>query len=149
MIRHPQKTTKIRLEASQYEGVLLFGIVSHEPDYKLSLALNQKIGISLKRCDPITIYDDSGNAYSFSRFSTSTNLSDDVVYTLTSNRSGSFFMLKKLKNIDYLFYINNSDDNSLELKISTILRETKCINAVFPINIKTLNDKNSSYIIIN
>ena len=142
-----KKITKIRLEASQNESVILFGIVSREPDYKLSLALNQKIDISLKRSNPITICDDSGNSHSFSRFTTAAISPDNVVYTLTSNRSGLFFMLKKLKNIDYLFYINNSDNNDLGLKISTILRETENIDAVFTIDIKTLNDKNISYLI--
>jgi hypothetical protein len=137
-----KKVTKIRLEASQNENVIVFGIVSREPDYKLSLVLNKKIEIALKRSDPITIHDDSGNAHSFSRFTTAATLSDDAAYTLTSNRSGSFFMLKKLKNIDYLFHIHNLGNNGLELKIATILRETENIDAVFSIDIKTLNDKN-------
>ena len=127
--------------------MILFGIVSHAADYKLSLALNQKIGISLKRSDSITICDDFGNEHSFSRFTTSTTLTGNVDYTLTSNRSGSFFMLKKLKNIDYLFHINNPDNSDLKLKISTILREIENIDAVFPLDIKTLNDKNTSYLI--
>jgi hypothetical protein len=147
MKKHLQKATKIRLETSQYEDLILFGIVSREPDYKLSLSLNHKIGISLKQSEPITICDDSANAHTFSRFATLSTSMDNVVYTLTSNRSGAFFMLKKLKNIDYLFHIHNSDNSDLELKISTILRETENIDAVFSIDIKTLNDKNSSYLI--
>jgi hypothetical protein len=140
-----QRVTKIRLdEISQHEGLILFGIVSHAPDYKLSLTLNQKIGISLKHSNPITIHDESGNAHSFSRFTTSKTPTDDIVYTLMSNRSGSFFMLKKLKNVDFLFYIHNSDNSDLELKISAILRETENIDAVFIIDIKMLNDKNIS-----
>ena len=142
-----KKVTKIRLEASQHKDIILFGIVSHEPDYKLSLALNQKIGILLKHSEPITIYDDFGNAHSFSRFTTSAAQSDNIVYTLTSNRSGSFFMLKKLKNIDYLFHIHNSDNSDLKLKISTILQEIENIDAIFPIDIEDINDKNSSYLI--
>ena len=147
-MKHLPRATKIRLEASQYDGLILLGIVSREPDYKLSLALNQKIGISLKHSTPITICDDSDNIHSFSRFSTATTYSDEVVYTLTSNRSGSFFMLKKLKNIDYLFHIQNSDSSDLELKTSAILRETENIDAVFPIDIKTFNDKNISYLLL-
>ena len=135
-----KKVTKIRLEASQNENVILFGIVSREPDYKLSLALNQKIGISLKRSDPIVC----DNEHSFSRFTTSASSPDNVVYTLTSNRSGSFFMFKKFKNIDYLFHIHNSDNNE---NVSSILRETENIDAVFPLDIKTLSDKNMSYLI--
>jgi hypothetical protein len=146
-MKQSQKVTKIRLESSHDEDLTLFGIISHEPDYKLSLALNKKFGILLKRSEPITIYDDFGNAHSFSRFTTSATQSDNVVYTLTSNRSGSFFMLKKLKNIDYLFHIHNPDNIDLKFNISDILRETKNIDAVFPIDIKTLNDKNIFYLI--
>ena len=146
-MKHSQKVTKIRLETSQNENLILFGIVSHEPDYKLSLTLNQKIGISLKHSDSITVHDDFGNAHSFSRFTTSTTSSSDIIYTLTSNRSGLFFMLKKLKNIDYLFHIHNSDNSDLKLKISAILRETENIDAVFPIDIKTINDKNTFHLI--
>jgi len=146
-MKHSQKVTKIRLEALQYEGFILFGIVSHEPDYKLSLTLNQKIGISLKHCEPIIICDDSGNTHSFSRFTTSATSSDEIVYTLTSNRAGLSFMLKKLKNIDYLFHIQNSDSSELKSEVSAILRDTDSINAVFPIDIKTLNDKNIPYLI--
>jgi len=142
-----KKVTKIRLKTSQYKDIILFGIVSHEPDYKLSLALNQKIGILLKHSEPIIIYDDFGNAHSFSRFTTSTTQSDDAVYTLTSNRAGSFFMLKKLKNIDYLFHIHNSDNNDLKLKISAVLRETENIDAVFAIDTETINDKDIFYLI--
>ena len=147
MVKRLQRVTKIQLESPQYEGLILFGIVSRDPDYKLSLVLNQKIGISLKHSDPIIISDDSGNTHSFSRFATSATSSDDIVYILTSNRSGSFFMLKKLKNIDYLFQINNSGSSDLELKISAILRSTENIDAVFPIDMKTFNDKNKIYLI--
>ena len=146
-MKNSQKITRIRLEALQYEGAILFGIVSHEPDYKLSLALNQKIGISLKHGEPIIVNDDSGHEHSFSRFATPSTSPDEVVYTLASNRSGTFFMLKKLKNIDYLFHINNSYSAELESEISAILRETESVNAVFPIDIKTFNDKNISYLI--
>ena len=147
-MKQPQKITKIQLKSSQNEGLIVFGIVSHEADYKLSLILNQIIGISLKQDTPITISDDFGNVHFFSRFTTSAYAPDNIVYTLTFNRSGSFFLLKKLKNIDYLFYINNySGDSDLESKIFTTLRKIENVNAVLPIDIKTLNDKNTSYLI--
>ena len=149
-MKHPQKITKIRLSAPVDEAFILFGIVSHEPDYKLSLILNQKISIALKNVEPIVIRDDNNNVTtSFSRFTTSRTSSDDVIYTLTSNRTDSFFLLKKLKNIDYLFHIHHSDDSELGLKIASILRETGNINAVFSIDTQTLKDKNISYLISN
>ena len=142
-----QRVTKIRLEASQSENLILFGIVSHDPDYKLSLTLNKKFGISLKHSAPITIQDDFGNAHSFSRFTTSEMPSDnEVVYTLMSNRLGSLFLLKNLKNIDYLFYIHNLENNHLKLKIPAVLREMENIDAVFTIDTKTLDDNSLPFL---
>ena len=148
MMKHPQKITKIRLSSPIDESFTLFGIVSHEPDYKLSLTLNQRLGIALKNIDPVTILDSNNNIVSsFSRFKTSGTLSDDTIYALTSNRYGSLFMLKKLKNIDYLFHIHHSEECDLNLKVASILRETENINAVFSIDPQDLNDKNISYLI--
>ena len=147
-MKHPQKITKIRLPATEDESFILFGIVSHEPDYKLSLTLNQRLGIALKNIDPVTILDTNNNIISsFSRFKTSGILSDDTIYALTSNRSGSLFLLKKLKNIDYLFHIHHSEESDLNLKIASILRETENINAIFSIDMQALKDKNIYYLI--
>lgn len=47
-MRNNQKITRVQLNIDQNEEVILIGIVSADPDYKLSLALNRKFGISLK-----------------------------------------------------------------------------------------------------
>ncbi|MDR2886819.1 MAG: IPExxxVDY family protein [Bacteroidales bacterium] len=145
-MKRKHTVTKIRLEAFQNDGFMLFGVVSQEPDYKLSLALNRRMGIMLKHCEPVTVCDITGNISSFSRFATLAILPNYVVYTLMSNRSGAVFLLKKLKNIDYLFLVNRAGCD-MEPGIITLLRETESVNAVFPVDIKTLNDKNLSYII--
>ena len=146
MIKNVQKVKRIQLNVENNDKMFLYGIVSTEPDYKLSLALNKKMGISLKNISPVNLPDESGNEISFSRFSF-TDYSDDSVYSLISNRSGKQFLLKKLKNIDYIFQIHCTGSENTNLEVSSLLRETEAVNAVFVIDTATLSDKNLQYII--
>lgn len=139
------KTKRIIFDAGKNENLLVFGIVSTEPDYKLSLALNRKMGISLRNTDPLFISDDSGNELSFSRFR-ATGKTGEVLYELVSNRSGSQFLLKKLKNIDFILQVHLSQ-GSAGTEIHARLKQTEAVSAVFIIDKDTLNDKNLQYLI--
>lgn len=145
-MKSTQKITRIQLDVKRNDRFFLFGIVSTDPDYKLSLALNKKMGISLKNSAPLHLPDDTGIERTFSRF-TYTNHSDDVVYNLISNRSGKQFLLKKLKNIDYIFQVQYPDCDNYNPEISSLLKGTESVNAVFFIDTGTFNDKNLQYII--
>lgn len=145
-MKNAQKITRIQLDVCKNEKLFLYGIVSSEPDYKLSLALNKKMGISLKNRTSLNLKDDSGNEASFSRF-VYTNHSDDTVYNLISNRSGKQFLIKKLKNIDYIFHVHYPAGENDSSKVISLLRETEYVYAVFVIDTGTINDKNLQYII--
>ncbi len=139
------KTKRIIFDAGKNENLLVFGIVSAEPDYKLSLALNRKMRISLRNTDPLCISDGSENELSFSRFR-ATGKTGEVLYELVSNRSGSQFLLKKLKNIDFILQVHLSP-GSAGAEISARLKQTEAVSAVFIIDKDTLNDKNLLYLI--
>ena len=140
-----QRVTRVQLEINQKVEFLLLGLVSAEPDYKLSLAINKKFRISLKNISPIKITDDSGNELLFSRFS-DTVKTQDTVFNLVSNRSGKSYLLKKLKNIDYLFQVLNPENEKNNSQIISGLREIESVNATFNIDIKTFKDKNLQYL---
>lgn len=140
------KITRIQLDVKRNDMFFLYGIVSADPDYKLSLALNNKLGISLKNSTPLHLPHAEGRELIFSRFSY-TNQSDDIVYNLISNRSGKQFLLKKLKNIDYIFQVHCPGSENCNSKVSMLLKGTESVNAVFAIDLKTFNDKNLQYII--
>jgi hypothetical protein len=141
-----QKVTRVQLKVNQDEEPILIGIVSAEPDYKLSLSLNKKFRISLKNISPIKLVDDSGPELVFSRFSDISG-SPDRVFTLISNRTGKNFLLKKLKNVDYIFLVEDAEAGSNSAEIAASLREIDTLTAVFIIDITTLKDKNSRYLI--
>ncbi|MCU0473954.1 MAG: IPExxxVDY family protein [Bacteroidales bacterium] len=139
------KITRVQLKINQDNESVLLGIVSAEPDYKLSLLLNRKLKISLKNLSPLVLPNGSGGEIAFSRFSDSKS-SPGLAYELISNRNGKNFLLKKLKNIDYIFHINNHDNESDISHLASLLRNTECITAVFSIDPASLKDKNLHYV---
>ncbi len=135
------KVTRIKLDIEQNPHYILLGLVSPEPDYKLSLAINRKFRISLRHISPIDVPHPDGSPIQFSRFSNHDH-SDNDSLTLISNRSGKSFLLGKLKNIDYLLQISASEEDADIDSITALLRETGAVSAVFNIDTGKLRDKN-------
>jgi hypothetical protein len=140
------KVKRVQLKDDQSSNSAITGIVSSEPDYKLSLAINHKLKISLKNDSPILIIEDEGNNITYSRFSDASG-SPHLYYDLISNRSGKNFLLKRLKNIDFIFQVHNPGNEETVRKIVAALKETECITAVFLIDPVTIKDKNLQYLI--
>lgn len=137
-----QKVIRLKLHNEENHDYILLGLVSAEPDYKLSLSLNKKLSISLKNISPIKIL---GTELVFSRFSNANNPGNNI-FNLIANRSDKAYFLNKLKNIDYLLQIMVSENESDLNNISSKLREVEAVTAVFNIDIKTLKDKNLHYL---
>ncbi len=125
---------------------VVFGIVTSDPDYKLSLKLNKKLNISLRNIDPVEFQDNEGNGVIFSKYADASGAPDSI-FQLVSNRSEKIFLLKKLKNIDYLLIVHNPGKSLKPEYIISQIREIDSITGVFNIEIKTLNDKNLKYLI--
>jgi hypothetical protein len=141
-----QKITRVHLKINQKYESILIGIVSAEPDYKISLTLNKKFDISLKNISSIKIDNKKGDEITFSRYSDS-NRSPDISYNLVSNRSGMNHLLKKLKNIDYIFQINDPDSIMNISNLTASIREIETITAVFNLDLNQIKDKNLHYLI--
>ena len=143
-MKNSQKITKIHLTVNDEDIPAVIGIVSADPDYRLSLKLNKKLSISLKNTDPVEFQDEKGDKLVFSRFSDSSQPADSN-FQLVSTRSGKNFLLKKLRNIDFLLLLSNSAKDPE--KIMSRLREIDSVTGVFNIEKKTLKDKNLKYLI--
>jgi hypothetical protein len=141
-----QKITRVQLQFDQEDAFSLFGIVTSEVDYKLSLAINKTFRISLKNISPVKITGDKGIDLSFSRYS-DMDPSKEVSYTLVSNRFGKNFLLKKLKNVDFIFQVHDTENKNHINQIAAALREIESVTAVFTIELKSLIDKNLKYLI--
>jgi len=144
-MKNSRKITKIHLHLNDQDFPIIIGIVSPDPDYKLSLKLNKKLTISLKNISPVELRDKDGNEFLFSKFSDTTGVPDSS-YQLISNRSGNNFLLKKLKNIDHLLLLHDTG-KSLDLEqIMSLIREIDTVTGVFYFDFKTLRDKNLRYL---
>jgi hypothetical protein len=139
------KITRLQLKIDHEEESILLGLVSAEPDYKLSLSINKKLSISLKNATPVNPGDDPDSQIAFSRF-TYINGAHDISYNLISNRSGKDFLFKKLKNIDYIFQIHDPEGLNTTESLIAIMREIESVNAVFNIDLLTFKDKNLHYL---
>lgn len=116
----------------------VFGLVTSEPDYRLSFSLNRKLNINLKKHDPIEITGSDGAKILFSRF---TDLSDhpDEFYTLAVNRTGNKLFSRKYNQVDYLFLKGGTRGSEGFNKLLTSLRNLEGITAVFHIKEKEIN----------
>ncbi len=144
-MKNIQKVTRVKLNVEKNNDFILLGMVSAEPDYKLSLALNKKFRISLKNKSEVKITGDNNSELTFSRFSNYDDPSD-FACTLISNRSGKNFLLNKLRNVDYLFQIQNPEKEINVSNITSALREISSVTAVFNIDVDTIKDKNLHYL---
>ena len=144
-MKNVKKVTRLRLESDQTDEFIILGLVSSEPDYKLSLLLNKKLRISLKNLPPVSIPGSSGLELHFSRFSAAAN--SGLTYTLFSNRAGKDFLLKKLKNVDYILMIHDPEHEINPTTLASDIRETESVTALFNIDLDSLKDKNFQYLI--
>ncbi|NLA50109.1 MAG: IPExxxVDY family protein [Bacteroidales bacterium] len=145
-MKKKSRIRRIRLKNSDIHQWTLFGIVSSEPDYKLSLALNKKLKTSLKSCNPLIIQDNNGIEMIFSKFSSSSD-PEEINCDLVSNRSINSFLVRKMKNIDYFLVIHDSLEEKDSTALLKNLRETDCITAAIEIEAGTLKGKDLKNII--
>jgi len=141
-----QKITRVILDPAQREDYLLLGVVSAEPDYKLSLAINRKLKISLKHKNPIETTNDQGISLHFSRFSDHSS-DTGLTFNLVCNKSGGEFLLRKLNKIDYFLQVYSPDNDSDKDQLTLSLRSIETITAVFALDTTEIRDKNLQYLI--
>ncbi len=139
-MKRTQRITRIPLIVSDEGKRILFGIVSADPDYKLSLAINRKLSISLRNVSPVSITHENTDETPFSRFSDAA-ASPDLIYSLVSNRSEKSYLIRKLKNIDFLFLVQSQGDIPENERIAASLREIETITAVFNLELNTVPGK--------
>jgi hypothetical protein len=144
-MKSTQKVTRVKLNIEQNNYYILLGLVSAEPDYKLSLTLNKKFGVFLKNIPSLRLTGNNNTEVIFSKYSNNAD-NEDLNIELISNRSGKNYLLNKLKNIDYLLQIQISENEADLNKITSRLREIDTITAVFNIDINTIKDKNLHYL---
>jgi hypothetical protein len=140
-----QKVTRVKLNLEQSNNYILLGLVSAEPDYKLSLSINKKFRVSLKNTPPLLPDGENSPSITYSRFSNHGDNSG-LNLSLITNRSGKNHLIDKLKNIDYLLQISDSEKEINIMTFTSELRTIDTVTAVFNIDLNAIKDKNLHYL---
>jgi hypothetical protein len=146
MMKNQKKITRVRLLIDNEDNSILLGLVSAEPDYKLSLSIKQMMGIALKTIAALSLITEEENEVQFSRF-TGTESGTDRTFTLVSNRSGKHYLIRKLKNIDYLIYIHDPEGIENPAQLTESLKKIPVVTALFKLDPNTIKDKNLDLVI--
>ena len=138
--------TRIKLISDDIADPIFIGIAAHEPDYKLSLAINRKMGFGLKLGDSIIPEDDADlDGAVFSKYSCSLN-EGEMHIDLVANCHDNRVLIKKLSNIDYIMVVHNPESDSYVDFLMEKLKEISLISAIFLIPYDSIKDKNLGYL---
>ena len=132
--------TKFKLDYIDDNEDVFYGIVANTLDYKLALAINNKLNISLRCSTPIIPSDVDNPDIFFTKFSYKIQNSDTVI-DLVSNRIANNYLLKKLKNIDFLFIIHFPENSDLIEYCLAGIKEIPDVISVFQVDISKQKDK--------
>ncbi len=142
----PDMITRLKLISESIADPIIIGIVAREPDYKLSLAINRKLGFGLKYGPSVVVADDNDlRDVSFSRYSYSPQ-EGDMSVSLIANRCESRTLIKKLMNIDFFLVAHNPENEFLANPLMEKLKDIDLISALFIIPYSSIKDKNSRYL---
>ncbi len=145
-MKNQKKITRVKLQIDEADEFLIFGLVSSEPDYRLSLQLKQNLGLTFKNIPPVSISGDDNDEIQFSRFKAIDNHSDRI-YILVSNRTGKQFLIRRMKNIDYLFLIHDPDETADSGKVIASLKAVPGITAVFNADADMIRERKPEFLI--
>ena len=132
---------QVKLQYTDNQKIILFGLVTIESDLKLSWVLNQTFGIQLSRSENAVIVGKTGQNIEFSLYRCE-NENNHLRYSLLANKSDRSSYFDELKNIDFLFILKGEGlDHELEKQIQIILRQIQNITATILISPTTLKRK--------
>lgn len=120
---------------------LLIGISSHENDYRVSWAMNNALGMSLKRHENLTVYNvriKQNQDFSMYQYTDQETL---LHYHLISNRCDDGFLLEEMPNIDYILKISGDAGKNYPSKLVSKLKKIDIITTAFELNPSTLKSR--------
>lgn len=134
-----KKITRHIIPNEDLPQFLFLGIVSSEPDYRLSVMINRHLGAGLRKCDnDVTAMTESGENH-FSCF-----VSKMPAFSLVSNHCEGSILLRKLRKIDFFLIISGAPDEKRAENLANSIREIPEVTAVFIFNSRKVNDRNAS-----
>jgi len=136
----PERKKTIKLQVDEDIKYILFGVSSHENDYRLVWAINNQLHMQFTRTENLVIHH--GKLKSDLEFSRYVYDDEDkyLKYYLISNRCPDSFLFPELRNFDFLIKIVGELDDTIAKEVPVMFRKIDIISAVYKIEPKTLKD---------
>ena len=144
-MKAPSKKTRLKLKPDINDEDQFLGLVSAEADYKVSLLINQSLGLNLKSNSPVVKTVNKNDIF-FSRFTSDSKYSE-IVYELISNDAGKEKLLSRIPSIDFILRIKGVSNKETIEDIIRKIRNIGEITGVFTLD-KNSRMENNFYKII-
>lgn len=109
----------------------LFGLCSHERDYRLCWSINEQMGLSLeKSIEPYMVSGKKGNIVSSHSFYEWDDEEGGVSYYLIKNKNEGKYLIPEKSQIDYFFVVIESGIIDID-KVLNELKETSYVLTAF------------------
>jgi hypothetical protein len=136
----PERKKTIRLHLDEDIKFILFGISSHENDYRLVWAINNQLNMQFSRTENLVIHQSKlKRDLEFSRY-VYTDEDKYLKYCLISNRCPDGFLFPELKNLDFLIKIVGESNEALVRKAAILFRKIDIVSAIYKIEPQSLKD---------
>jgi len=120
----------------------ILAIVSHLKDYTLCYHINLNLSLDLIKYDDLVFKLPKNNETGFSWYFYS-DLACDTSYYLLGNRGEGNLLIPYQKTVDYFLLIKNPMNSELVADITSRLRKTQNISAVFGLDVKKMKNIDS------
>jgi hypothetical protein len=143
MEKKVQKKHSLRLKIGNKPNYRLIGISSHENDYRLVWAINNKMSTQFTRTEDLIVHKHQSEEDG--RFSRYIYYDEERYqkYCLLSNRCPDGFLFPEIKNFDFLIQVSGETTDSEIQKINRQLKKVEVISASYilePEKIKGINE---------
>ena len=130
----------IRISEEDKFDFIVIGIVCHLRDYRLSMALNKKLGINLSKQDEYTVFNNKRMEDQFFSFYEYLDEEEDR-YNLICNKSQKGFLLPEQNQVDYLFLVSTTRIRTNESGLVATIKDIPIVLAAFKFNALKLKSR--------
>lgn len=132
---------KFKLEIEYDYDFVLIGICSHEKDYRICWALNNKLGFDLKKTEELEIKEKKLDEPSLFSMYVYENAEQYTDYYVIANRSENGLLVPEQKQADYFLVIKGTVADEQVESLVKQLREVSMILTAYEIDPNQLKSK--------
>jgi hypothetical protein len=132
---------KHTLEIEYDYDFVLIGISSHEKDYRICWALNNKLGLNLVKTEPLEIKDKKQDDLSHFSLFCFEQPDDFMEYFIIANRSEKGLLIPEQKQIDYFFIVRGEIGDEAVMEMIKQIKDSNLVQTAFRVDVNSLKSK--------